>query len=180
MVDPRHDAANRRRANGWAGDDASNGSVFRDLGRLARALGALLRDHAVLARVEAREEGKRVAIDASAGVAALPFAFTALIMLSVALAVGLSGWIGVGWAFFAVGLLDLAIAGVLATFAALRLRKEPARTLALTREELARDREMARRVVERLRAPTPRAAIPPHDRPPRSFPGGGVHPSDHR
>src|SRR5690606_19084630 len=122
--------------------------------------------------------GKKVALNASMGVAALPFALTALIMLSVALAVGLSSWLGAGWAFLVVGLLDLAIAGVPGAFAALRLQDEPSRALSHTKEELAKDRAMARRVYERLKAPPPQAAIPPHDRPPHAFPGGGVHVSD--
>ena len=127
---------------GTRGDGAyyrpRRGGFFQDLGRLARASGALLRDHALLAREEAKEEGRRVAINASMGATALPFALTALIMLSVALAVGLSGWLGVGWAFLVVGLLDLAIAGILAGLAALRLRREPSRALARTKAEMPR------------------------------------------
>lgn len=166
---------------GTRGDGAyyrpRRGGFFQDLGRLARASGALLRDHALLAREEAKEEGRRVAINASMGATALPFALTALIMLSVALAVGLSGWLGVGWAFLVVGLLDLAIAGILAGLAALRLRREPSRALARTKAELAKDREMARQVFEEAKAPppAPRREPPTHA---RTFPGGGVHTTD--
>jgi len=172
------------RPNGSAGPATARAprksGVFQDLGRLARATGALIRDHAILARVEAKQEGKRLAVNASVGAAALPFALTALLMLSVALAVGLSRWLGVGWAFLLVGLLDLAIAGLLATFAALRLREEPSRALALTREELGNDRRMARRVFRKVREPRPEAYLGSHEPPShaRAIPGDGVHPSD--
>lgn len=156
----------------------SRSGFFHDLGRLARASGALIRDHALLAREEAKQEGKKVALNASMGVAALPFALTALIMLSVALAVGLSGWLGVGWAFLVVGLLDLVIAGVLGAFAALRLKEEPSRALSQTKEEFSETRKSARRLVERLRAPPREALISSHERPRPNSHAGGVHVGD--
>jgi len=157
------------------GRSSRMGGLLADLGKLARATGALIRDHAILAREEARQTGKRTAIDVSMGVVALPFALTALIMLSAALAVGLSRWLGVGWAFFVVGLLDLAIAGLLGLYAALRLRQARERTMALTREELERDRQMARNLFRRLAAPPPRAQLRPHEPLTRRAPGGEIH-----
>lgn len=130
---------------------ATNSSFFKDVGRLARATGALARDHLLLARAEARQEGKRVAINVGVGTMALPFALTGLIMLSAALAIGLSRWLGAGWGFFIVGLLDLALAGAFGGWAALKLRGEPSQALPYTREELRKDREVARAWARRRR-----------------------------
>lgn len=169
----------RARERGGGRTPRRGSGFFRNLGRLARASGALIRDHALLAREEAKLEGRRVAVYASVGMAALPFALTALIMLSVALAVGLSSWLGVAWAFLVVGLLDLVIAGILGAFAALRLKDEPSRALSQTKAEFAENKRMARRLVTQMRGPPPRAAIPLHGNSHGArLPEGGIHVAD--
>lgn len=180
MDGSRHDRRAGYPSDGSAGPSSSRkAGFFHDLGRFARATGALLRDHALLAREEAKQEGKKMAVNASMGVAALPFALTALIMLSVALAVALSGWLGVGWAFLVVGLLDLAIAGVLGVFAALRMKEEPKRALSQTKAELEEDKRHARRLFQRIKAPPSRAAISSHGNSHAERLGGGVHVGDY-
>lgn len=127
-----------------AGSEIPRTSLPREIARAARALRVLVREHVKLAQIELRNEGRRVVIHSAVVLVALPFLLTALVILSVALALGLSAWVGPAWAFLFVGLLDLGIGGALALYGSSKLREEPLRTLRHTRRELQKDRAMVR------------------------------------
>lgn len=148
MADPHGPAYGRSPRRG------KRSGLLGDLGRLARASGALARDHLLLAKAEVKQEGKRTAIHLGVGAVALPFALTSLIMLSTALALGLSRWVGAGWAFLIVGGFDLFLAGVAASYAALKLKEEKGRTLRHTKAELLADRRAATETIRRARVRT--------------------------
>lgn len=125
------------------------GTFAGELGRLREALRRLAAGHAGLARIEARNQAKRAASDAIVGLSSLPFVQTGLTMLAVALAIGLSSWVGGAWAFLIAGGISFLIAGAMAAYAAARLRK--LQGLGALGEELARDREVFGELLERLR-----------------------------
>lgn len=159
----------------------SDSSFFQDIGRLARATGALARDHVLLAQAEAKQEGRRVAVNLGVGSLALPFALAALIMLSTALAIGLGGWVGMGWGFLIAGGVDLLLAGTFGAYAATKLKEERGRALRRTKEELRKDREVARAFVRRTKeCPRIPASSLHSDRYARETGEGGVHPPDLR
>ncbi|HWV39655.1 MAG TPA: phage holin family protein [Vulgatibacter sp.] len=130
-------------------DPIPTGSIVGELGRLREALRRLAAGHAGLARLEAKSQMGRAASDAAVGLSSLPFVQTGLIMFAVALAIGLSSWVGGAWAFLIVGALSFSIAGVMAFYAAARLKK--LQGMGALGEELARDREVFGDLVERLR-----------------------------
>lgn len=119
-------------------------SLGREASRATRALAVLLREHLALARIELTNEGKRVVIHSAVALGALPFFLSALVILSVALALGLGEWLGVAWGFLVVGVLELSIAGALALYGGKKLREERSRTFAHTRRELRKDRSIGR------------------------------------
>jgi len=125
------------------------GTFAGEVGRLREALRRLAAGHAGLARLEARSHARRAASDAVVGLSSLPFVQTGLTMFAVALAIGLSSWVGGAWAFLIAGALSFLIAGVMAAYAGLRLRK--LQGLGALGEELARDREVFGELMERLR-----------------------------
>ena len=107
--------------------------------RLTDAVAKLVRDHLELARAELKEEARRYAADAALAAAALPFLLAALLLFDVALALGLADWLGMGWAFALVALLNLAVGGICAGVAATRLHRRTG-PLPATTEELQRDK----------------------------------------
>lgn len=125
------------------------GTFAGEVGRLREALRRLAAGHAGLARLEARSQAKRAASDVVVGLSSLPFVQTGLTMLAVALAIGLSSWVGGAWAFLIAGALSFLIAGAMAAYAGLRLKR--LQGLGALGEELARDREVFGELVERLR-----------------------------
>lgn len=125
------------------------GTIAGEVGRLREALRRLAADHAKLARLELKTQAKAAASDAAVGLSSLPFVQTGLIMFAVALAIGLSSWVGGAWAFLITGGISFLVAGTLAFYSAARLKRY--RGFGALGEEIARDREVLEDLVERLR-----------------------------
>lgn len=102
---------------GTTGGDgpSADQSLAEIVGSLGEDTTRLLRQEVALAKAEVRQEmgvaGRGVAKLAVAGAAGL----LALILLSFALARGLSEWMDIGWAYALVGVLWAVVAGVLAS-----------------------------------------------------------------
>lgn len=124
--------------------------IGREVKRLADALSRLVREHMDLAKAEIREDVRRIVRDAAVGMMAVPFLLAALLLFDVALAVGLSKWLGTGWAFAAVGALNLLLGGALGGWAASRLKRDKVE-LEGTSSELALNRQMVQQVREAIR-----------------------------
>lgn len=121
-----------------------------EMRRLADNLSRLVRDHLELAKWEVRHEAKELAADGAMGAMALPFLFAALLFLDGALAVGLGGWLGIGWGLLIVGVLNLGIGTALGGLALARLRAHPPK-LEATTEEMGRNKELLERVRNQAR-----------------------------
>ena len=125
------------------------GTFAGEVGRLREALRRLAAGHAGLARIEAKNQARRAASDAVVGLSSLPFVLTGLTMLAVALAIGLSSWVGGAWAFLITGGICFLVAGTMAAYSAARLKK--LQGFGALGEELARDREVFGDLMERLK-----------------------------
>jgi uncharacterized membrane protein YqjE len=123
-------------------DREDGNGVGRELRRLADATGRLVREHVDLARVELKEDARRLASDAALGVVAIPFLLTAHLLLSAALALWIAQALGAPWAFALVGGGNLAAGAGLGIVAARRLRRDGGVELPATAEELRKDRAM--------------------------------------
>ena len=108
-------------------DDRSVGQL---LGDVTRELQALVRKEFELAKAETKEELQKAgAAGKSFGIAGL-MGYVALVMLSFAAAWALTAIMPTGWAFFAVGVVFVVVAGLLA----LQGRKELKRFHAVPEE----------------------------------------------
>lgn len=125
------------------------GTLAGEVGRLRESLRRLATDHAKLARLEMKTQAKQAASDAAVGLSSLPFVQTGLTMCAVALAIGLSSWVGGAWAFLITAGISFLIAGTLAFYSAARLRRY--RGFGALGEEIARDREVLEDLIARLR-----------------------------
>ncbi|HEY0840789.1 MAG TPA: phage holin family protein [Vulgatibacter sp.] len=125
------------------------GTLAGEVGRLRESLRRLAVDHAKLARLEMRTQAREAAADAAVGLSSLPFVQTGLIMCGVALAIGLSSWVGGAWGFLITAGISFLIAGTLAFYSAARLRRY--KGLGALGEEIARDREVLEDLIARLR-----------------------------
>jgi len=133
-------------------------SFAQEVRRLTDSIAKLVRDHLELARAELKEDARRYALDAALAATALPFLLAALLLLDVALAIGLAGRLGMGWAFALVGALNLIVGGACAAVAAARMRRH-AHPLPMTSEELERDRLLLQQLRQEMTGT--RGALPP-------------------
>ncbi|WP_373045128.1 phage holin family protein [Vulgatibacter sp.] len=150
-----------------APDDRERQPLGREVKRLTDALSRLVRDHMDLAKAELREDARRYALDAAFGATALPFAFAALLLLDVALALGLGGWLGMAWGFVVVGALNFTVAAILGGLALERIRKHT-KPLPETAEEMERNKALVQQLRQELKGQ--HGPLPP--------PGIRTYPSD--
>lgn len=146
-------------------------TLFQEIVRAGDAMGRLVRDHLGLAKIEAGEEARKASLALGVGLVALPFGLAALIMLNVALALGLSSWVGGAWAFLITGGIDILIATGLGVFAGAKLKGQ--RRLEVLEAELRKNRSMIRSLEAQLRAGPRRR---PAQAPQRVEPAAVAHP----
>lgn len=115
----------------------------------------LMSAHLELFRTELKADAKRLGRDAAMGAAAVPFLAVAFAMLNVSLAFGLGSFIGLGWGFFVVGLVDALVGGGVGLASSRKLKADAPR-FDDTAAELRRDRDWLKTM--RANADTPALA----------------------
>jgi len=116
-------------------DERSLGELFSEL---TQELQALLRKEVELAKTELQEQASRAAKGVAMFAAAAVMGFLAIVLLSFAVAWGLAEVVPTGFAFLAVGVLYLAVAGLLAMLGRKRLAsvEPPTQTLQTLQEDV--------------------------------------------
>ncbi|MFD9301807.1 phage holin family protein [Streptomyces sp. NPDC060048] len=116
----------------------------RTLGQLVASataeMSALVHDEIALAKVEIRQDVKRVGIGGTAGAIAGVFALFSLPVLSFAAAYGIHNLgLGLAWSFLIVGVAFLLLAGLLALLAVRKFKKvrPPERSIASVKQTAA-------------------------------------------
>jgi uncharacterized membrane protein YqjE len=143
--------------------------------RLLDGLQSLFREHLALARLEFRNDVKRVTKDAALSAAGLPLLLVGYALLMVAAGLLLSQWLP-GWAGFGiVAIANLTAGGALAAFFGRRIGKQDKLSLRRTTDELQRDREW----MSSLREGTRPQAVPVPDLREEHNGGGRVGPEGH-
>lgn len=130
-----------------AGEQADRSGIAQAMSRIADGLSRLVSDHLALARVELREDARTFAISAARIAVFVPLILVGYGFLCAALAVAVSRWIGLGWALFAVGFLNVAV-GAIGVRVALR-KVQGREVLGETREEVSRSAEVLAQVGRR-------------------------------
>ena len=110
------------------------------LGRITDGVSRLVSEHLALARVELREDARAFAFAVARIAVFVPLVLVGYGFLCGALAVGLSTWMGIGWALLIVGALNAGVGGVGIALAAKSLQSR--QVLNDTRVEVSRSAEV--------------------------------------
>jgi uncharacterized membrane protein YqjE len=139
------------------------------LNRLIDGFQTLVREHLALAKVELKEDLKRMGRSLILSSAGVPALVTGYLLLNVAIALLLATVIA-GWAAFGmVAIVNLGAGSALTVHFIKKARETPI-SLSSTGTELRRDREMLSTLTNGAPAPAPPAAVGAPQRPPERVP----------
>jgi uncharacterized membrane protein YqjE len=118
--------------------------------RMADGVGKLVSESLALARVELARDLKAMALDVVWIVLFLGIVGVGYVLLCASVALGISRWVGLGWAFLIVAGANLAIGAVGVALAARHLGSQKSHLLETTTEEV---RETAREITHAREVP---------------------------
>ncbi len=104
-------------------EDNERRGLTSALSRLTDSLARLLSEHVALARAEVREDLRALGRDVAVVATFMPLLVVGYALVCVALALGLSAWLGSAWSFALVGGINLLAGAVAIAVATRRLRR---------------------------------------------------------